>query len=59
MILGFCLFATSFVSNLEENLHRISEGINFAKNRLSTARQYVELRKALAEFIDFHAEARE
>lgn len=59
MILGFCLFATSFVLDLEGNLRRFSEGINLAKNRLSTARQYVELRKALAEFIDFHAEARE
>lgn len=59
LTVGLCYFASSFVSDLEENLFRLEMNMNVAADRSFTAQQIIELKKKLTDFIVFLGEARE
>lgn len=61
LTIGFCTFATAFISDLEESLHQLQRDLNIMKNKngkISNAIQ-IGLQAKLVNFIQFYAEARE
>lgn len=61
LTIGFCTFATAFISDLEESLNQLQNEINTIENeneKFSNAFK-IGLRTKLVNFIQFYAEARE
>lgn len=61
LTIGFCTFATAFISDLEESLNQLQKDLNTMKNeneKISNAIK-IGLRTKLVNFIQFYAEARE
>lgn len=59
LIHGFCFFALSFVSDLEEQMNQFNKGIIAAQKKSLNGRQQLRMRKRLGAFIEFHGVARE
>lgn len=59
MTIGLCLFAFGLVLDLEENLFRFEIDMSGAGEESLSPRQIIEMKEKIADFIAFHAEARE
>lgn len=57
--IGFCLFVSAFVSDIEEKLRQFNEDVVALEGKKVTAKEHIMLTTKFSEIIEFHAEAKE
>lgn len=58
LTVGFCLFVTDFILDLEENLRQLNEIISTTSNDALNIEDHLEAREKFFGIIQFHAEAK-
>ena len=58
LVVGFCIFVTAFVADIEESLRQLNSDVIAAHgNKKITKREKVKMKKKLFDIIKFHSES--